>query len=142
MTQTDPDVLSVVVEREIAHPPEKVWRALTQPHLVEEWLMKSDIRPEAGHSFTLSGPWGSVDCMMLDVEEPERLSYRWNHSHENPAFALESTVTFTLTKTTAGTLLRMEQVGFRAHQKQAFHGARGGWTQHLANLEKVVARLD
>jgi uncharacterized protein YndB with AHSA1/START domain len=35
---------SVVVEREIPYPPEKIWRALTQPHLLEEWLMKNDFK--------------------------------------------------------------------------------------------------
>jgi uncharacterized protein YndB with AHSA1/START domain len=42
MTETSTEALSVVVEREIHHPPEKIWRALTQPHLIEEWLMKND----------------------------------------------------------------------------------------------------
>jgi len=54
---------SVVVEREIAHPPEKIWRALTQPHLIAEWLMKNDFQAVAGHRFNLRGEWGGVlDC--------------------------------------------------------------------------------
>src|SRR5262249_33278113 len=42
MTDTASDVIAVVVEREFAFPPEKLWRALTQPHLIEAWLMKND----------------------------------------------------------------------------------------------------
>ena len=53
MTNTAAEPLSVVVEREIPHPPEKIWRALTQPHLIEEWLMANDFKPVVGHSFNL-----------------------------------------------------------------------------------------
>ena len=58
------ETLSVVVEREIPYPPEKIWRALTQPHLIEEWLMKNNFRPDKGHRFNLSADWGVVDCQV------------------------------------------------------------------------------
>ena len=48
---TNIEIRSVVVERELPHPPEKLWRALTQPHLIEQWLMKNDFRPAVGHRF-------------------------------------------------------------------------------------------
>ena len=66
---------SVVVEREIAFPPEKIWRALTQPHLIEEWLMTNDFKPVVGHRFNLRAVWGAVDCQVQVVEENKRLSY-------------------------------------------------------------------
>lgn len=132
---------SVVVEREIDHPPEKIWRALTQPHLIAEWLMKNDFSPVVGHRFNLSGEWGGVlDCEVLVVEPNRTLSYTWNFAHDDPAYNLESVVTFTLTPTPAGTLLRMEQSGFRPDQKQAFGGAMAGWREFFAKLEKVLAR--
>src|SRR3954468_23592779 len=96
---------TVVVEREIAHPPEKIWRALTQPHLIAEWLMRNDFAPTVGHSFKLTGDWGSVDCQVQVVEPDRTLSYSWD------AMGLESTVTWTLTATDGGTHLRMEQAG-------------------------------
>ena len=139
---TDSDVRCVTVEREISHPPEKIWRALTTRHLIEEWLMKNDFGLDLGHRFQLRGDWGHVDCEILDVEPGRTLSYAWNTAHDDPAYALDSVVTFTLEPTPAGTLLRMEQVGFRPDQKQAFGGAKGGWRTHLENLEKVVAGLD
>ena len=40
MSNAASEALSVIVERELPFPAEKVWRALTQPHLIEEWLMK------------------------------------------------------------------------------------------------------
>ena len=136
------EIRSVVVEREIAHPPEKLWRALTQPHLIAEWLMRNDFSPVVGHRFTLSGDWGSVECDVLTVEPGKTLTYTWNHAHADPAFDLRSVVSFTLTPTAAGTLLRMEKTGFRPEQKQAFGGARYGWEQHFTNLERVLAGLE
>lgn len=142
MTDATPDIRTVVVEREMPHPKEKVWRALTQPHLVSEWLMKTDFTLATGEKFTLSGDWGSVDCEFLAIEPHSRLSYAWNHEHEDARFALRSVVTFTLSDTDSGTHIRMEQRGFRSDQKQALGGAQYGWVQHLENLEKAVARLD
>ena len=134
---------SVVVERDIAHPPEKLWRALTQPHLISEWLMRNDdFQPATGHKFRLSGDWGGVDCEVLAVEPGKVLNYRWDHPHEDPAFNLTSVVSFTLTPTATGTHLRMEQTGFRPEQKQAFGGARYGWEAHFTNLERVLAELE
>ena len=143
MTAAATQTRSVVVEREIAHPPEKLWRALTQPHLVEEWLMKNDFAPVVGHRFKLTGEWGGVlDCEILAVEPHRTLSYSWDFKHDDAAFDLRSVVTFTLTPTSTGTHLRMEQSGFRPDQKQANAGAIAGWHKFLANLDEVLARLD
>ncbi|HSX73999.1 MAG TPA: SRPBCC domain-containing protein [Shinella sp.] len=141
MTIATPQTRSVVVEREIAHPPEKLWRALTQPHLIAEWLMRNDFEPVIGHRFTLSGDWGGVECDVLAVEPGKTLTYTWNHVHDDPLYDLRSVVSFTLTPTASGTLLRMEQTGFRPEQKQAFGGARHGWEQHFTNLERVLAEM-
>ena len=141
MTNTATETRSVIVEREIPYPLEKIWRALTQPHLIEEWLMKNNFRPVAGHRFNLTGEWGGVlDCEVLEVEPNKTLSYTWNFAHEDAAFSLKSVVTFTITPTKAGTLLRMEQVGFRPDQKQAFGGAHAGWKQFFAKLEETLAK--
>ncbi|HZB94307.1 MAG TPA: SRPBCC domain-containing protein [Stellaceae bacterium] len=131
-----PETRSVVIEREIPFPPEKIWRALTQPHLIEEWLMKNDFDPVVGHHFNLRADWGAVDCEVLAVEPNKRLSYTWE------AYGLKSVVTWTLTPTRAGTQLRMEQSGFRPDQQQAYQGAKGGWQRFVAALEQVVARID
>ena len=143
MTAAATETRSVVIERDLPFPPGKLWRALTQPHLIEEWLMKNDFRPVVGHSFRLSGDWGGVlDCEVLTVEPERTLAYTWDYAHADPAYAMKSVVTFTLTPTDAGTHLRVEQAGFRPDQKQAFGGANAGWRQFLAKLEQVVARAD
>jgi uncharacterized protein YndB with AHSA1/START domain len=141
MTEPLAATRTVVVERDMPFPPDKVWRALTQPHLIAEWLMKNDFEPLVGRQFTLSGDWGSVACQVLTVEPHRTLSYTWDHAHEEAAYDVRSIVTFTLSPTPTGTHLRMEQSGFRPEQKHAFGGAQYGWTQHLENLEKAAARL-
>jgi len=141
MTDAAPQTRSVVVEREIAFPPEKLWRALTQPHLIAEWLMKNDFQPVVGHAFKLTGDWGGVlDCEVLAVEPLKRLSYTWNYVHADAVYNLESVVTFTLTPTVQGTHLRMEQAGFHPNQKQALGGALHGWNAFFGKLEAVLAR--
>ena len=141
MSTTAAETRSVVVEREMPHPPEKLWRALTQPHLIEEWLMKNNFKPVVGHRFNLTGEWGGVmDCEVLEVEPNRTLSYTWNFSHEDAAYDMKSVVVFTLTPTSTGTHLRMEQSGFRPDQKQAFGGAHAGWKQFFAKLEEMLAK--
>jgi uncharacterized protein YndB with AHSA1/START domain len=143
MNESATETLSVVVEREIPYPPEKIWRALTQPHLIAEWLMNNDFNAVVGHRFNLRGDWGGVlDCEVLAVEPNKTLSYSWNFAHADAAFNLESVVTFTLAPTDRGTRLRMEQSGFRPGQKQAYGGAKAGWQQFFAKLEQVLARTD
>src|ERR1700758_391677 len=129
MDRGSAETRSVIVEREFPHPPEKIWRALTQPHLLEEWLMKNDFKPDVGHQFKFSGDWGAADCRVLTIEPHKTLSYTW------AAMGLESVVTLTLTPTGTGTHLRVEQAGFRADQPQAFNGARYGWQNFLGKLE-------
>ena len=97
---TKPDTTrSLVIEREMPHPPEKIWRALTQSSLIEEWLMKNDFQPVVGHRFNLRADWGVVDCQVLAVEPNKTLSYTW------AAYGLESVVTWTLSPTSTGTHL-------------------------------------
>jgi len=141
MTNTAAEARSVVIEREIPYPAEKIWCALTQPHLIEEWLMKNDFKPVTGHRFSFrmdpQPHWnGVVDCQVLAVEPNKTLSYAWG------ALGLESVVTFTLTPTSTGTHLRVEQSGFGPGQGQAYAGAKYGWQNFLAKLEQVLARLD
>lgn len=128
------EIRSVIVEREIAHPPQKIWRALTQPHLIEEWLMKNDFTPVVGQRFDLRADWGTVNCKILEIETDRILSYTWE------AMGLESIVTWTLTPSGEGTRLRMEQSGFLASQEQAFQGATYGWQRFLGNLETLLSR--
>ncbi|HEY0758121.1 MAG TPA: SRPBCC domain-containing protein [Acidisarcina sp.] len=132
---------SLAIEREFPHPPEKVWRALTEGPLLKEWLMDNDFVPAVGQDFHFRSPpmpgWdGIIDCEVLVIEAGRTLSYSWN------ALGLESVVVWTLVATAGGTLVRMEQSGFRPDQETAFKGASYGWQKFLGSLEAVLARLD
>ena len=132
---------SVVFEKEFTHPPEKVWRALTEGDLIQQWLMENDFKPVVGHRFQLrSTPmphWdGVIECEVLLAEPRERLTYSWE------ALGLESVVTWTLVATAGGTLVRMEHAGFGAEHEAAYKGAQYGWRGFFGKLETVVGEID
>jgi uncharacterized protein YndB with AHSA1/START domain len=131
---------TVVVERVFPHPPEKLWRALTESPLIAQWLLSNDFEPVVGRRFQFrSDPmpqWnGIIDCEVLVVEPLKRLSYSWN------SMGLESVVVLTLTAAAGGTQVRMEQSGFRPDQQAAYQGANYGWQKFFGALEQVAAGL-
>jgi uncharacterized protein YndB with AHSA1/START domain len=131
---------SLVIEKELPHPPQKIWRALTEGALMKQWLMDNDFQPVVGHQFNFRATpmphWnGIIDCKVLAIEPHKKLSYSWG------SMGLESAVIWTLVATKSGTLVRMEQTGFRPDQEAAFKGANFGWQKFIGNLEKVVAEL-
>lgn len=135
---------TVVVEKEFPHPPEKVWRALTDPKLMSLWLMENDFVPGIGRKFSLRAKpvahWnGVVDCEVLALEPCRRLAYSWNVGADGPA-ALRTVVTWTLWPSPAGTRVRMEHAGFRPDQKGNYQGAQFGWQAFFARLEPLLAQ--
>ncbi|MGD0506772.1 MAG: SRPBCC domain-containing protein [Terriglobales bacterium] len=139
---TKPDTTrSVVIEREMPHPPETIRRALTQNPLIEEWLMKNDFQPVTGHRFNLRATpmpnWnGVIDCEVLVVEPNSQLPYSWG------SMGLKSVVAWTSTPTKGGTHVRMEQSGFRSEEDAYYKGASYGWQKFIGSLERVVGGLD
>lgn len=134
--------LTVVMERELPHQPEKVWRALTESALLEDWLMKNDFEPVVGRKFTFRAQpmpqWnGVVDCEVLAIEPCKRLAYAWGVG-DDPATGFRTIVTWTLTPTQSGVILRMEQSGFRADQEANRRGAEFGWRRFLDGLARVL----
>ncbi len=137
MTTTSTPTHSVVIEREMPHPPEKIWRALTENPLIEQWLMSNDFQPVVGHRFSFRATpvpgWnGIIDSEVLVVEPNSRLSYGW------AAMGLESVVVWTLTPTERGTHLRMEHSGFPSKESASYKGAKYGWQKFIGNLERVL----
>jgi uncharacterized protein YndB with AHSA1/START domain len=131
---------SLVIEKELPHPAQKIWRALTQGALIKEWLMDNDFQAVVGHKFNFrSSPmpkWdGIIDSQVLVIEPNKKLSYSWN------ALGLESVVVWTLVPTKGGTLVRMEQSGFRPDQEANYQGANYGWQKFIGGLERVLAGM-
>ena len=138
---------AVVVERRVPHSLDKVWRALTQSPLLEDWLMANDFEPRVGHRFTFRMPgmpgWNGVtDCEVLSVVPNEELSYTWNASGEEAATGIRTVVKWTLEAFDGGVVVRMEQSGFREQDQRNFMGAKYGWERNLGELERVVAGLE
>jgi uncharacterized protein YndB with AHSA1/START domain len=148
MTSTDRTVGSqtdaIAFEFDLQHPPEKVWRALTDPALLEEWLLPvvdRELELATGASFTLRtkpqpGWDGTVRCRLVEIDPPRKLSYTWTVGDS----WLDTVVTFTLTPTPSGTLLSLEQSGFAPDQRQAWGGARYGWKMMGERLVELLGR--
>lgn len=131
---------SIAFGFDLHHPPEKVWRALTDPALLAEWLLPViGFELEQGAAFTFRAPpqpgWdGSVNCRMLEIEPRRKLGYAWVVGD------IDTVVTFTLTPTESGTRLSIVQSGFKAHQKRNVAGARYGWKMMGAKLVELLGR--
>jgi uncharacterized protein YndB with AHSA1/START domain len=129
---------TIAFEFDLRHPPEKVWRALTEPALLAQWLLPViDLELVPGQEFTYKtqpypGWDGIVNCRMLEVDAPRRISYTWTVPF------LETVVTFTLLPTDTGTMLKLVQTGFKEEQKREFGGARYGWNMMGGKLVELL----
>ena len=137
---------AVTLERRVPHSLDKVWRAITQSPLLEDWLMANDFEPTVGHRGTFRMPpmpgWNGVtDYEVLTVVPHSELSYTWNASGDEAADGLKTVVKWTLEAVDGGVLVRVEQSGFREQDQRNFMGAKYGWERNLAELERVVATL-
>jgi uncharacterized protein YndB with AHSA1/START domain len=132
---------SISFELDLPHPPERVWRALTDPALLAQWLLPViDFQLEPGASFTFKtqpypGWDGTVSCRLVEIEAHRKLCYTWTVPF------LETVVTFTLTPTESGTRLLLVQSGFQPSQKKELGGARYGWTMMGGKLVDLLARI-
>jgi uncharacterized protein YndB with AHSA1/START domain len=147
MNETATQARSIVIEKTLPHPPEKIWRTLTQAELIGQWLMPNDFEPKVGHRFTFKtkpmGDWdGTVHCEVLDCDPPRLLRYSWvGGSKANDAYGsrLESTVTWTLTPSPGGTHLRMEHAGFRSPGNDfAYNAMSPGWGRVMESIDRVT----
>jgi uncharacterized protein YndB with AHSA1/START domain len=133
---------SIAFEFDLKHSPKKVWRALTDPTLLTEWLLPVvGFKLEPGAAFTFNAPsqpgWdGHVSCQLVEIEEQHKLSYTWRVAD------MDTVVTFTVTATASGTRLSLVQSGFKAHQKHNFGGARYGWKLMGGRLVDLLEQHD
>jgi uncharacterized protein YndB with AHSA1/START domain len=145
MTFTDKtapsQIETIAFEIDLHHPPTKVWRALTEPALLTEWLLPVvDLQLEPGAEFTFrTQPYpgwdGTVNCRFVEIEPNRKLSYTWGVPF------LETVVTFTLTPTASGTRLSIVQTGFTPDQKRESGGARYGWKMMGGKLIELLERV-
>jgi uncharacterized protein YndB with AHSA1/START domain len=137
-SQTD----SISLEFDLHHAPEKVWRALTDPVLLADWLLPVvdlKLEPSAAFAFRTQpypGWDGIVDCRFLEIEAQRKLSYTWVVGD-----MLDTIVTFTLKPTASGTRLSLVHSGFKPDQKKNFGGARYGWKMMGGKLVDLLTRI-
>jgi uncharacterized protein YndB with AHSA1/START domain len=138
---------SLSFEFDLNHGPGKVWRALTDPVLLAEWLLPVvELKLEPGAAFAFKtqpypGWDGTVNCRILEIDAPRKLSYTWVVGDKGESISLDTVVTFTLTPTASGTRLSLVQSGFKPDQKQNFGGARYGWKMMGGKLVDLLARI-
>ena len=138
---------SITFEFDLHHPPDKVWRALTDPDLLAEWLLPVvELELEPGAAFSLTAPpqpgWnGIVNCRFVEIEAQRKLRYTWVVGDPQSEFFIDTVVTFTLTPTESGTNLSLVQSGFKPDQKREFGGARYGWRMMGEKLVDLLARI-
>jgi uncharacterized protein YndB with AHSA1/START domain len=132
---------SISFEFDLHHVPEKVWRALTDPVLLAEWLLPVvDLELERGAAFTFKAQpqpgWdGIVNCRFVEIEAQRKLSWTWVVGD------IDTVVTFTLTPTASGTRLSLVQSGFKPDQKRNVAGARYGWRMMGGKLVDLLTRI-
>lgn len=110
-----------------------MWPALTDSATLSQWTLfeSRDLQPIVGHKCQFVSPagpgWdGIIECEVLEVDAPHRLSYTWAGGPEN--LVVHTIHTWTLTETGAGlTRLHLEQSGFDPSAKRAIGGARYAW---------------
>jgi len=135
------ETASLSFDFDLEHPPEKVWRALTDPALLAEWLLPvAGLELEQGAAFTFKAPpqpgWdGTVSCRFLEIEPREKISWAWVVGD------IDTIVTFSLTPTASGTRVSLVQSGFKPDQKRNLSGARYGWKMMGGKLVDLLARL-
>ena len=114
-------------EETYPHPPERVWRALTDRTELGMWLMPTDFAALAGHKFTFDArpDLGLIDGEVLDVEPPRLLRCRWSG-----VFG-QTVVTFTLTPVPGGTRLRVTHGGWDGEGLAHRDGFDSGWHDKL-----------
>jgi uncharacterized protein YndB with AHSA1/START domain len=131
---------SLSLEFDLDHPAEKVWRALTDPVLLAEWILPvAGFELAPGAAFTFRAPpqpgWdGVVSCKLREIETQRKLSWTW------VAGDIDTVVAFTLAPTASGTRLTILQSGFKPDQKRNLGGARYGWKMMSDRLVDILAR--
>lgn len=146
MTAAD-DLRAIHVDEFLAHPPAKVWVALTDPDLIARWLMPNDFKPVVGHRFTMQAKpnprtnfSGTIRCEVLELSPEKLLSISWDDATDTNT--LKTVVTWTLHPEGNGTRLFLEHRSF--HPDNPVHQLtrtimNGGWRS--ATFRRIHAVL-
>jgi uncharacterized protein YndB with AHSA1/START domain len=149
MTTTDGDLTTVRVDQFLAHPPAKVWRALTSPELLARWLMPGDFQLKVGHRYTMrafafpaAGFSGTISAEVLAFEPEKMLRIAWRDASPDTASTASWTITWTLQPEGRGTRLFLVHDGFApaSPQQQARQIMTAGWRTRV--MRRLITLLD
>jgi uncharacterized protein YndB with AHSA1/START domain len=115
----------LVFERHLDAPPERVWRALTDPDELAGWLAPAEIDLRVGGHVVLKFEEREHRGTITELREPEVLAYTWDEARTN------SLVRFKLEPEAGGTRLTLRHT-FELEADLSGYG--GGWHQHLELL--------
>jgi len=104
-------VSEISVDVDLPHPPDRVWRALTDRRLLATWFMQTDLEPLPGAvgralPSGIPGFTGPFDIEVVSVAPERLLAMRWRGDQ------LHAEVRWELEELTGGTRLRISQTGF------------------------------
>ncbi|MFI7670551.1 SRPBCC domain-containing protein [Nocardia sp. NPDC049526] len=147
------DPTTIHVDEFLAHPPAKVWRALTEPELLARWFMPSDFQLEVGHRYTIdakavpaTGFSGAIAAEVLAFESERMLRVGWRDADPNAEHGADWTITWTLEPEGKGTRLFLEHAGFDPDhplQQKARTIMDAGWRSHvMRRIDEVLRGLE
>jgi uncharacterized protein YndB with AHSA1/START domain len=143
------------IEREIhiEASPDIVYRVVSEPeHLSQWWPDEAELEPSTGGTGRISfvRPEGTkLEALtVVEADPPRRFAFRWTYDDGLVAAPDNSLlVTFDLTPSGGGTLLKMTETGFRemgweaAVLEETYLEHSQGWDHFMARLDEYVTRL-
>ncbi len=121
-------------------PPIEVWKYLTKPELIEQWLMKCDFQPVVGHKFQfINKSKPDAYCEVLEIIPLKKLSYSWRKGKSENDISVDSVVIWTLTDKNGGTELQLRHNGFTTLEDYNDHN--GGWDYCMNRMIAIINSL-
>ncbi|KML41108.1 MULTISPECIES: SRPBCC family protein [Cytobacillus] len=121
-------------------PIEKVWKKVSTSEGIEAWFMPNDFKAELGYEFHIQSPFGPSPCKVTELDEPNRLSFRWDTDGWFVSFILKDLGGKTEFTLIHGGWKQPDELVEKAGQESAVIRERmsQGWTGILAKLGKAV----
>lgn len=121
-------------------PIQKVWEFVSTSEGIAAWFMPNNFQAIVGHEFNLQTPYGTSPCKVLEVDEPNRISFTWDTDGWVVSFILKE-----LDEKTEFTLIHggwktTDEILPKAHEKSGIIRDRmnGGWVGIVQKLKQVV----
>jgi uncharacterized protein YndB with AHSA1/START domain len=121
-------------------PIQKVWEKVSTAEGIAAWFMPNDFKPVVGHEFHLQSPFGPSPCKVLEIDEPNRLSFSWDKEGWIVSFVLKEVEDATEFTVIHGSWKQADETVGKAGENAAVIRERmnGGWEKIVSQLKQVV----